>query len=284
MAGRSHASRIDDSRLREVHHFSLSSRHHNSRSIVLEDRIAIQHREIQSLLEENQRLASAHVALKHELAAAQRELRLVSAKAADVKAESDAHVRDLYERSLVMEAEVRAIDAMSAELAQVRSDVQKLGPAPQELAAQFRAIEDDIARARSEVQQVPAIKSEIERTHKEIQRGRAAIEYEKKTRAHNLEQRQLMERHKTSMAGEIERLRAELANAEKRARAAAAAANVANPSTGYAVGYGNPVVAYSYPDPYGTDQVQVAADAGPQYGSGAMPHGTYDMQGTHVYR
>lgn len=31
-------------------------------------------------------------------------------------------------------------------------------------------------------------------------------------------------------------------------------------------------------------QVQVAADAGPQYGSGAMPHGTYDMQGTHVYR
>lgn len=172
MAGRSHASRIDDSRRREVHHFSLSSRPHNSRSVVLEDRIAIQHREIQSLLEENQRLASAHVALKHELAAAQRELRLVSAKAADVKAESDAHVRDLYERSLVMEAEVRAIDAMSAELAQVRSDVQKLGPAPQELAAQFRSIEDDIARARSEVQQVPAIKSGIERAHKEIQRGR----------------------------------------------------------------------------------------------------------------
>lgn len=102
------------------------------------------------------------------------------------------------------------------------------------------------------------------------------------------------------MAGEIERLRAELANAEKRARAAAAAANAANPSnspltqlvlletwliekcsicrtweicwiqlfdlwsglfpgTGYASGYGNPVVAYqgnSYPDPYGTDQVR----------------------------
>lgn len=134
---------------------------------------------------------------------------------------------------------------------------------------------------------------------KNLDTNRAAIEYEKKTRAHNLEQRQLMERHKTSMAGEIERLRAELANAEKRARAAAAAANVANPSnspliqlflletwliekysicrtweiywiiwiqlfdlwsglysgTGYAVGYGNPVVAYSYPDPYGTDQV-----------------------------
>lgn len=169
MAGRNHASRIDDHRLREVH---LSSRSHNPRSIVLEDRISIQHREIQSLLEENQRLASAHVALKHELAAAQRELRLVSAKADDVKSESDAHVRELYETSLVMEAEVRAIDAMSADLAQVRADVQKLVPARQELSAQLRAIEDDIARARLEVQQVPAIKSEIESAHKEIQRGR----------------------------------------------------------------------------------------------------------------
>jgi hypothetical protein len=65
---------------------------------------------------------------------------------------------------------------------------------------------------------------------KNLDTSRAAIEYEKKTRAHNLEQRQLMERHQTSMAGEIERLRAELANAEKRARAAAAAANAANPS------------------------------------------------------
>ncbi len=60
--------------------------------------------------------------------------------------------------------------------------------------------------------------------------NRAAIEYEKKTRASNLQQRQAMERCMISMAQEIEKLRAELANAEKRARAAVAAATAPNPS------------------------------------------------------
>jgi len=60
--------------------------------------------------------------------------------------------------------------------------------------------------------------------------NRAAIEYEKKTRVSNLEQRKVMERSMISMANEIEKLHAELANAEKRARAAVAAATAANPS------------------------------------------------------
>lgn len=59
--------------------------------------------------------------------------------------------------------------------------------------------------------------------------NRAAIEFEKKTQASNLEQGQAMERNLISMAREIEKLRAELANAEKRARASAAAAVAATP-------------------------------------------------------
>lgn len=59
--------------------------------------------------------------------------------------------------------------------------------------------------------------------------GRAAVEYEKKAHADNLEQSEAMEKSMISMAQEIEKLRVELANAEKRARAAAAAAAAANP-------------------------------------------------------
>lgn len=59
--------------------------------------------------------------------------------------------------------------------------------------------------------------------------NRAAIEFEKKNRASNHEQREIMEKNIISVAQQIERLQAELANAEKRARAAAAAAAV-NPS------------------------------------------------------
>lgn len=54
---------------------------------------------------------------------------------------------------------------------------------------------------------------------------RAAIEYEKKGYAENYEHGQAMEKKLLSMARELEKLRAEIANAEKRARAAAAVGN-----------------------------------------------------------
>ena len=63
-----------------------------------------------------------------------------------------------------------------------------------------------------------------------IYMSRAAVECEEKTRVSNLEHDQAMEKHLISMAREIKKLRAELADAEKRARAAAAAAVAATPS------------------------------------------------------
>ena len=57
---------------------------------------------------------------------------------------------------------------------------------------------------------------------------RAAIEYEKKGYAENYEHGVVMEKKLVGMAREMEKLRAEIANAEKRARAAAA---IGNPGT-----------------------------------------------------
>lgn len=54
---------------------------------------------------------------------------------------------------------------------------------------------------------------------------RAAIEYEKKGYAENYEHGQVMEKKLITMARELEKLRAEVANAEKRARASAAIGN-----------------------------------------------------------
>lgn len=64
---------------------------------------------------------------------------------------------------------------------------------------------------------------------------RAAVEYEKKVHASNVELGQIMEENMISMAREIEILQAELANAEKMARAAAAAAAAANPGKLFAL-------------------------------------------------
>lgn len=58
---------------------------------------------------------------------------------------------------------------------------------------------------------------------------RAAIEYEKRTHAVNLEQSEAMEKGMVAMSQEVEKLHAELANAEKRARAAAAVTSPCKP-------------------------------------------------------
>lgn len=164
---------IEDPRLLLHHHRAPppSAAPHPHSSLV-EERLAAQHRDIQSLLLDNQRLAATHVALKQELSAAQQEIRHLSGTAGTVKAERDAQVREVYERSLKMEAEIRLIDGLGSELAQVRADVQKLITDRKELTVKLKDVEEDLVRAQSEAQQVPVIKSEIETMHKEIQRGR----------------------------------------------------------------------------------------------------------------
>ncbi|KAG1338064.1 protein FLC EXPRESSOR [Cocos nucifera] len=254
------------------------------RVLALEDRLASQHREIQALLLDNQRLAATHVALKQELTVCQNELRRTDAAAAKINAEKDAQLREVYDRSLKAEAEVRAIEGMRAELAQARTEVQKLGLERDELVERLQGLNGDLARANAEFGQAAAVRAEIEFMHKEIQKGRAAVEYEKKIHADNLEQSRAMEKNMISMAWEVEKLRDELANAEKRARAAAAAAN---PGAGYTGTGGNSEMAYgvtAYADNYSMHQVQIGPDSGSQYGSVAVSHGPYDNQQTYAHR
>nr|DAD48120.1 TPA_asm: hypothetical protein HUJ06_018057 [Nelumbo nucifera] len=245
---------------------------------IIEERLAAQHQEIQGLLVDNQRLAATHVALKQELAAAQHELQRMAHVAGTMNAEKEIHLREAYDKSMKLEADLRAAEAMRAELLQVRADIQKLTSARQELTGQVQALTQDLARATSDIQQVPALKAEIESMKQEVQRARAAIEYEKKGYAENYEQGQAMEKNLISMAREVEKLRAEIANAEKRARAAAA---VGNP--GYSGNYGNPDPGYGgnpYPTGYGMNPVQGSVEAAPQYGPGPGPGSwnAYDMQ------
>ncbi|XP_008799793.1 protein FLC EXPRESSOR-like [Phoenix dactylifera] len=257
------------------------------RVLALEDHLAAQHREIQALLLDNQRLAATHVALKQELTTCQNEHRRADAATAKIKAEKDAQLREVYDRSLKAEAEVRAIDGMRAELAQVRTEVQNLGSERDELVERLQGLNGELARANAEFGQAAAVRAEIEFMHKEIQKGRAAVEYEKKILADNLGQSQAMEKNMISMAWEVEKLRDELANAEKRARAAAAAAVAANPGPGYTGACGNSEMAYggtAYADNYSMHQVQRGLDSGSQYGSVAVSHGSYDIQQTHAHR
>ncbi|KAJ8621980.1 hypothetical protein MRB53_030509 [Persea americana] len=251
---------------------------------LIEERLAIQHQEIQGLLIDNQRLAATHVALKQELAAVQHELQRAHHAAGALQADADVQLRELYDKSAKMEVDIREVEAMRVELLQVRAEIQKLSTVRQELGAQVQALTQDLSRAGADIQQVPVIQAEIESMKQELQRARAAIEYEKKGHAANYEQGQAMEKNLILMAREVEKLRAEIANAEKRARAAAAAGN---PGAGYGGNYGNPDTGYvtnPYPAGYGMNAVQGVAEGGPQFGPGPASWGAYDMQRAHGHR
>lgn len=187
-----------------------------------------------------------------------------------------------------MESELRAADAMRAELAQIHGEIQKVGLERQDLAGQVQALTHDLARNSTEMQQAPILKQQIEVMKQQIQHARACIEHEKKGYADNYEQGQVMQKNLVSMAREVEKLRAEIANAEKRARAAAAAGNQA---AGYGGSYANPGPDPSYggnpyPAGYGMNPVSGTgvAETASQYGSGtaSVPAhnswGAYDMQ------
>lgn len=249
---------------------------------LIEEKLAAQHQEIQGLLVENQRLAATHVALRQELASAQQELQHMNHVAANMQAEKEHQLRELYDKSMKLEADLRASEPIKAELMQLRADNQKMGISRQELTAQLQALTQDLARARADMQQAGAMRTDVEAMHQELQRARTAIEYEKKARADQLEQGQAMEKNLISMAREVEKLRAELANVEKRGRAAA------NPGGAYAGNYGSAELGYSgggaYGDGYGMHPAQGGAEGGGQYGAGAAPWGAYEMQRSHVRR
>ncbi|XP_071697277.1 protein FLX-like 1 [Rutidosis leptorrhynchoides] len=258
---------------------------------IIEERLAAQHQDIQGLLIDNQRLAATHVALKQELEAAQYELQQTDHFARNFLMEKDMQMREMYDKSAKMEHDLHGMEGMRAELMQVHADVAELTATRQKLTVQVQAMTQDLARANADLHQVPALKSEIGALRNELQRLRGAIEHEKKGHADNYEHGQVMEKNLLSMARELEKLRAEMANAEKRARAAAAAAG--NPNPGYNANYVNVEASYvgnPYPTNYGpgsTNQmnpVQPGAEGYPQYGPGPGTWGAYDMQRAQGHR
>ncbi|KAI3526309.1 hypothetical protein L1887_05557 [Cichorium endivia] len=192
---------------------------------------AVQHPEMQSILIDNQRLVTLHEFLKVELSASQNDLHHLSFVGEKVKAERDAEVREVYDRAVKMEAEVRSIDESNAELAKVLGDLQKLRREKIELDEKLNKLRGDVEKVSLEYHHISRMKAEIENMQKEIQRGREAIEHEKRVHVSNIEQSQEMDKCRLFMAREIEKLQVEVNDAVKRARAAAAVEAVLIPGS-----------------------------------------------------
>ncbi|KAH7446475.1 hypothetical protein KP509_01G058300 [Ceratopteris richardii] len=239
--------------------------------LLFEERLATQHAEIQRLLTENQRLAATHVALRQELASAQQEVQKLQQALGGIQSEKDQQFRALGDKTAKMEVELRSLEPLKIELQRTQAEAQKLLASRQELSAQVQQLGQELHRLRSDAQLLPSLKMEIDGFRQEIQRARTAFEFEKKANAELLDQRTAMEKNLVSMAREVEKLRAELTNAEKKSRA-----------VGYGGTYG-PESGYgsvpSYAEGYGMNQVSAASDNGGTFGAGAPASwGGYELQ------
>ncbi|CAM0877303.1 unnamed protein product [Alopecurus aequalis] len=268
----------------------------------LEDRILSRDQDIQDLLVDNQRFAATHVALQQQLISAQHELRAVSIAGTKARAEREAELCAIADQAARIEAEARSIAGARAEVDQVHADVRVLAGARNELMDRLQTLRENVGRKQSESAKAENARTQIETMRREIQKGRAAVEFEKKAHADNLQQSKAMEKNMIAVASEIEKLRGDLVNAEKRATAVTTAAAVANPGYAapygssevtYAATYGNPEAAYaaayggaeatyaaSYvnSDAYSTNQAHARTDGNPHYMAQQVHYAQYEGQ------
>ncbi|XP_019054237.1 PREDICTED: protein FLX-like 3 [Nelumbo nucifera] len=184
----------------------------------LEEELEIQHEDIRRLLIENQHVADDNIILQRELTAAKDEIHRLNQVIPKLRADKEAQARELIERGLKLESELRAAEPLKVEVLQLREETQKLNALRQDLTAQVQGFTKDLAQLQAENKQLHVMRADIDGLRQELVRARTAFEYEKKANEEQVEQKQAMEKNLVSMAREIEKLRAEHLNAEKRAR------------------------------------------------------------------
>lgn len=236
-------------------------------SELLENKIAVQAAEIEQLAGDNHRLANTHVTLRRELVGAQQEVQRFKAHIGSIQTESDIQIRVLLDKIAKMEADIRAGESVKKDLQKALMEAQSLVAARQELTAQIQKASQELQKARIDVKNLPDMHAELDSLRQEHQRLRATFEYEKGINIEQVEQMKAMEKNLIGMAREVEKLRAEVINAEKRAHAP-------NP---YGGGHMNPDPSYSAPiqgggayvDSYGWPHVQMGIGSA---GEGMIPY------------
>ncbi|KAF3773036.1 FLX-like 2 protein [Nymphaea thermarum] len=265
---------------------------------VMEQKLAVQHVEMQRLATENQRLAATHSVLRQELAAAQQELQRLQAHIGVIKADKEQQMRVLMEKISKMEMDLQSTDSVKSELLQARAEAQNLVTARQELISKAHQLTQDMQRSHAETQQIPALLAELDGLRKEYQHCRVAYDYEKKVYNEQFESLQVLEKNYVSMVREVEKLKAELANSSNHERSGGAYGSVAGykesdvsslhsaGQNAYGDGYGAAQQARGLPQPVvpspGSAPARSSYESAVPYGGGppipsAPTHGGYDV-------
>lgn len=141
----------------------------------LEEELELQHRDIQRLLAENRHVIDDNVMLQRDLTSVKDEIHRLNQVIPKMHADKEAQRRELIERALKLEAELRSAEPLRAEVGQLRADAQKLNAQNKELSSQVLTMTKDMNRLQSENKQVVAMKNDIDKMHKDVVDTRYSI-------------------------------------------------------------------------------------------------------------
>lgn len=175
--------------------------------------------EIERLASDKQRLSAAHVALRQDLVATQQDIQKLRAHIGSIQTESDIQIRILLEKMAKMEAQILAGENVKKDLQKAHTEARALVATRQELIDQVKKATQELDKVRADVAKLPEMKVELDGLRQEHQKLRSTFEHEKGKNMEKVAQMELMEKDLVGMAREVERLRAEVLNAEKRANA-----------------------------------------------------------------
>lgn len=236
---------------------------------ILENKLASQKEEIEQLVADNHQLASTHVALKRDLAAVLEETERVKEHIQSIRTESDIQIRLILDKMGKKEGDIQASERVRNELQQSINEAKQLASTIRELSAKITRATEELEKARSEVRNLPQMQAELDKLQEEHRKLRKTFEHEKGLNVAQVEEMKLMELDLVGKTSEVERLQAELSNAERKVQQANEAYNqrlshqipppVHNAMT-YPVGFGRP--------PLGSSM-----DTHPPIGEGSIPYG-----------
>ncbi|TVU05789.1 hypothetical protein EJB05_48972 [Eragrostis curvula] len=177
----------------------------------LEEELSSRRGEMRRIREDNQRLADEIVNLRQAKPRLKEDLHVASQAIPKLRAEKALELRELTQRNLKLEAELRTLEPLRQDALHLRSEAGKLQSLKQELSAKVQDLLKELEHQKSESQKIPAMISERDALRQELIQTRATLEYEKQAKPELTAQVQAMEKDLVAMAQEAEKLRADIA-------------------------------------------------------------------------
>ncbi|KAK9076779.1 hypothetical protein SSX86_005113 [Deinandra increscens subsp. villosa] len=202
-----------------MRHGSYPMSHHTIEPERGDSKLVGQSPELERLASDNQKLATTHVALRQDLVATKQDVQKLRAHIGSIQAESDIQVRLLLDKIAKMEVDIQAGANVKKELQRAHTEARALVVTRQDLIGQIEKANHELEKVRADVEKLPAMQVELDGLRQEHQKLRSIFEHEKGLNMEKVAQLELLDKDLVGMAREVERLRAEVSNAEKRANA-----------------------------------------------------------------